>query len=419
MNINLSAPQHIYLKQLTTKFKAYVGGYGSGKTFIACIGLIYFAMNYRGHRQAYFGPSYPAIRDIFYPTMEEAAALFGLTTKVHYANKEVDLFHAGNWIGTIICRSMDHPETIVGFKVVHGVADELDVLKADKAAIAWKNMVSRIRYTVDGVLNTLGVTTTPEGFNFVYEKFAKKPKAKYSMVQASSYENKKYLPPDYIESMLEDYPEHLARAYINGEFVNLKSGSVYSNFDRNKNQTTRVHDGKEPIYVGMDFNVGKMAAIVHVIDDDGPRAVDEIINAYDTPDMINIIKNRYPNITTRIYPDASGGSRKSVNASVTDLALLQNAGFTVVADKSNPPVKDRINAMQKMLCDNEGKRRYLVNINKCPTLADNLEQQVWNQNGEPDKSANKDHTNDAAGYFIQKKYPIIKPVTRFKVNFAY
>src|SRR5690554_7216264 len=48
----------------------------------------------------------------------------------------------------------------------------------------------------------------------------------------------------------------------------------------------------EPLYIGMDFNVGKMAAVVHVKRDGLPRAVDEIIDGYDTPDMIRRIKER-------------------------------------------------------------------------------------------------------------------------------
>ena len=49
----------------------------------------------------------------------------------------------------------------------------------------------------------------------------------------------------------------------------------------------------EPVFVGMDFNVGKMAAVIHVKRSGQPRAVGEVVNAYDTPDMIRRIKERY------------------------------------------------------------------------------------------------------------------------------
>ena len=146
--------------------------------------------------------------------------------------------------------------------------------------------------------------------------------------------------------------------------------------------------------------VGKMAAITHVKREQGlPRAVDELIDGYDTPDMIRRIKERYwqhdgndfkKTCEIRIYPDASGDSRKSLNASITDLAMLKQAGFAVIAPAANPPVKDRINAMNAVFCNAQGERRYLINPFTCPTYADGLEQQVWGANGEPDKTAGID-----------------------------
>jgi len=405
---SLSAPQNIFLNGLNTKFRAYVGGFGSGKTFVGCIDLLLFAAKHPRVVQGYFGVSYPSIRDIFYPTFEEAANLLGFTVDIKEANKEVHIYRNGAYYGTVICRSMDKPSAIIGFKIARALVDEIDVLTKDKATQAWRKIIARLRLKIDGVENGIGVTTTPEGFLFVYETFKKEPKGNYSMVQASTYENEQYLPDDYISSLKETYPSQLIEAYLMGEFVNLTSGTIYTNYDRKLNNTDRVWDGKEPVYIGMDFNVGKMAAVVHVKDKGKPRAVDEIVNAYDTPEMISIIKSRYSG-SIMVYPDSSGGSRKSVDASKTDIALLEQAKFSVLAKKKNPFVKDRILAMNAAFCDNSNNRDCLVNADKCPNYAECLEQQVWGDNGEPDKKQNKDHMNDAGGYFIAYDYPVIKP----------
>ena len=74
--------------------------------------------------------------------------------------------------------------------------------------------------------------------------------------------------------------------------------------------------------------------------------------------------------------------------------------------------------MNRIFCDNEGIRTYKINVDKCPTYADNLEQQTYAANGEPDKSNNTDHTNDAGGYFITYDYPIIRPVASIPIRFA-
>lgn len=83
----------------------------------------------------------------------------------------------------------------------------------------------------------------------------------------------------------------------------------------------------------------------------------------------------------------------------------------VDAPHANPPVKDRINAMNAAFCNANNERRYMVNAQACPTFADHLEQQVWDDKGEPDKKSGHDHTNDAAGYVIHRLLPINRPST--------
>jgi hypothetical protein len=417
MSLELSAPQNIFLNGLGTKYRAYVGGFGSGKTFVGCLDLLIFASKHPGTTQGYFAPTYSQIRDIFFPTIVEAAALMGFTCDLKDGNKEVHLKRNGFNYGLIKCRSMDDPKTIVGFKVARALVDEIDILPKQKAEHAWRMIIARLRLKIDGVVNSVGVTTTPEGFLFVHSRFAQDPTESYSMVQASSYENQKYLPDDYIKTLIESYPAKTADAYINGEFVNMKSGTVYNEYDRKLNDTNETIKENDVLYIGMDFNVTNMSAIVHVKRDNKPHAVDEITEGYDTPEMIQTIISRYPRHIIRVYPDASGSGRQSVDASKNDIALLEDAGFTIIADDSNPRIKDRVLAMNVLFCNNAGDRSYFVNKDRCPKYADNLEQQVWGDDGKPDKKQGKDHTNDAGGYFIYQDYPIIKPDHSLKVKF--
>lgn len=419
--LNVAQARFLAMQQ---KFKAYVAGFGSGKTWVGCGGICKGFWEFPKINQGYFAPTYPQIRDIFYPTVEEVAHDWGLKVKIVESNKEVHFYSGRQYRGTTICRSMEKPDTIVGFKIGNALVDELDVLKADKARQAWRKIIARMRYKVDGLRNGIDVTTTPEGFKFVYNQFVKavreKPELRsmYGLVQASTFDNEKNLPDDYIPSLLASYPPELIKAYLNGQFTNLTSGTIYHQFDRVLNNSSEEEQPGEALYIGMDFNVGKMAGIVHVLRLGLPHAVTEIINAYDTPDMIRIIKERfwlYADGDYRkvreiyIYPDASGDSRKSNNASKTDIEQLRQAGFNVIVDDANPPVKDRINSMNAMFCNGNGDRRYKVNVARCPVYADCLEQQVWDKNGEPDKKSDNDHPNDGAGYFIVKQFPIVRP----------
>ncbi len=419
----LNVPQSRFFN-LDKKFKAFVAGYGSGKTWVGCSCMCSDFWERPKINQGYFAPTYPQIRDIFFPTIEEVAFEWGLTVDIKESNKEVHFYEGRMYRGTTICRSMEKPATIVGFKIGNALVDEIDILTKVKAKQAWNKILARMRDKSELARNGINVTTTPEGFKFVHEQFVKLIRKKpelakfYGIVKASTYDNENNLPPDYIESLLTSYPEALIKAYLLGDFVNLTSGTVYNQFDIALNHSNEIEQPGEPLFIGMDFNVGKMSAIVHVKRNNLPIAVREIVNAYDTPDMIRRIKEQfwlYDGSDYRkvreiyVYPDASGDSRKSVNASKTDIQLLKDAQFKVVANAANPPVKDRINSMNAMFCNSLGERRYLINSKMCPTYAENLQQQVWGDNGEPDKTAGNDHTNDAAGYFITKDYPIVKP----------
>ncbi|MBA4710537.1 terminase [Aquitalea magnusonii] len=415
---SLNVPQSQFLA-LPHKFRGYVAGFGSGKTWVGCGGLMQHFWEFPRINAGYFAPTYPQIRDIFYPTIEEVAFDWGLTVKINESNKEVHVFEGRKSRGTIICRSMEKPETIIGFKIGKALCDELDVMKTEKAKHAWRKIIARMRYKVDGLKNGVDVTTTPEGFKFVYEQFVKmvaeKPelKALYGLIQASTYDNELNLPADYIPSLLASYPPQLIKAYLNGLFCNLVSGTVYVCFDRKLNHTDEEIRPGDALHIGMDFNVLKMAAVVYVIRDGFPHAVAELTDVRDTPDMARLISERFKakGHAITIYPDASGQNTSSKSASESDISILKQAGFTIHVTGANPAVKDRVLATNAMLLNGDGVRRMKVNTRNCPKFTEGLEQQAYDKNGEPDKKSGVDHVNDAGTYPIVRLWPIVKRTT--------
>jgi len=379
--------------------------HNSGKTFVGCLDLLVFAGENPCVIQGYFAPTYSDIRDTFWPTLDEAAELMGFSLKINRSNFEVTILRGGIYYGTIICRSMDRPETIKGFKIARALVDEIDVMPIDKAQLAWNKIVARMRLVVKGVTNGVGVTTTPEGFRFVYDRFSLKRGPSYSMVQAGTIENEEYLPDDYISSLEETYSAELVRAYLMGDFVNLTSGTVYRNYDRVKHRSTETIRDKEPLHIGQDFNVGNMASAILVQRPNGWHCVGEIMGALDTPELLNIVENKYSDHKIIFYPDASGKSRKSNDASKTDISLMKAAGHTVKAKPSNPPVKDRILSVNTAYA----KGMLWINDVEAPTVAAAQEQQAYSKNGEPDKTTGHDHPNDGLGYLVHWTMPVNKP----------
>lgn len=410
--LELSDPQAVFVDDFAqTRFAAYVGGFGSGKTFAGCVDNLRFVASHPKTVTGYFAPTHPLIKDIYYATVDEVAYYFGVKCRVKLADKEVHFYRGGKYYGATLCRSMDNPNNLIGFKIARAHIDEIDTMPTDKAGNAWRKIMARLRLKVDGEINGARVTTTPEGFRFVHSKFAVDPKPGYRMVQASTYENRDGLPDGYIESLLNDYPSQLIEAYLDGEFVNLKSGTVYNAYNRAANSSREVIKPNEPLYIGQDFNVADMSSAICVKRPNGMHVVGQLVGVYDTPALIETLKDRYAGHKITLYPDASGGSRKTVNASTSDLSMLRRAGFRVVVDASNPAVRDRIVSVNSAL--QHGK--LWINEQSAPEVARCLEQQAYGKNGEPDKEGGFDHLNDALGYLVVKEMPVRKPVSRAKI----
>lgn len=428
----LTPPQaEFYLNK--AKYPLFVGGFGSGKSMTESFCAVRDLTEYPGANIGMYAPTYDLLSLITIPFMEERLSEMGLPYKL---NKSSAIFQVEG-LGRIICRSMNNPGRIIGYQVFRSHVDELDTMKAVDAENAWNKIIARNRQVIfqhgpkgkrvpnpehdPSVresrpwlthMNRVSAYTTPEGFCFAYKRWVEKKNKHYEMVKAPTRTNI-HLPEDYIESLFDSYPPQLVEAYLNGDFVNMTSGAVYPDFDRVENHSDEVAQGAEPLEIGMDFNVMVGAACIHVRRDGLPVQVDEITKAYDTDDQIRTIKAKYPNNPVVVYPDASGSSRHSANTTETDLAKLRMAGFVVIAEHSNPAIKDRVFSTGAMICNGNQERRWKINTTKCPQTVQCLEQQVWNDNGTPDKTQGLDHHPDALGYYLHNQFPIVKPTASY------
>ncbi|MBL1176881.1 phage terminase large subunit [Pantanalinema sp. GBBB05] len=397
-----------FCSDFTTRFLGLVAGFGAGKTKALALKTILLASRNVGTDGGVYSPTHTLAMDTFVPEFEDQLEELKIPYKYRATPLPSFTLKFPNGETRVLIRSFENWRRIRANNLSFACVDEIDVVEPKISRPALKLLMGRIRV---GKVRQIAMVSTPEGFGLLYEFFVKEAVGKRDrrFIRASTYDNP-FLAEDYIPSLLENYPPELIKAYLKGEFVNLTSGAVYSSFDRALNNCFESVQPGDRLHIGMDFNVGKMAAVVHVLRTGLPRAVDEFVGLADTPAMIAAIKARYPEHDRQrlitIYPDAAGNSRKTTNASESDIALLRQAAFTVTVDASNPAVKDRINAMNGAFCNAKGDRRYLVNTLRCPRYTEALEQQVW-KDGEPDKSQGHDHLNDSAGYFIMKVLPVI------------
>ncbi len=391
--------QKLFIK--ATKNTMLVAGYGSGKSYIGTLKTIMKKLQYPTKKVAYYLPTYPLVRDIAFDKFTEVLTNLELKFKLNKSDKEI---HIDNY-GTIIFRSMDNPETIIGYEVAYSLIDEADILPMDKMEKVYNKILGRNR-AIDGA--NVDAVSTPEGFKWLYEQ---SNKGHFEVIKAKTMDNK-FLPLDYIDQLRDQYPPALLEAYLNGEFVNLATGTIFSYFNRETHHSDIVMNDYEELIIGQDFNIDGSVSIVYVERGNEIIAVDEY-ESYDTRGIIENTKNNYPDRIISFYPDASGNNRKT-NASETDISMLINAGFTVYVNNSNPSVKDRINITNNLL----DKKIFKVNTLKCPKFTKALEQHSYTEKGEPEKlhtAGSVDDYTDAGTYPLAYLYPIIQPMTQSKI----
>lgn len=407
--IKLLNHQYEILADTTTKILGLVGGYGNGKTYTACRKAIQLSFLNAGCVGIVTEPTYPMLRDIFIPEMKIALEEWGVKYKFNASNS-IFLLDINGQETKILCMSMENVDRLVGINASFIICDEFDTSKEEIAYKAYNKLLGRLRA---GNVRQFIITTTPEGFRATYRIFIKEPSNEKRLIKAKTTDNK-HLPLDFIETLKTQYPDNLLQAYLNGEFVNLNSGTIYSYFNRETHHSNEDYKDRETIYVSQDLNYLGCISIVYVKRNGFDVAIDEIISN-DTKSIIANIKNRYPDSHVCIYPDASGNAHKT-SSSTTDIQMLRQAGFTVYVNNKNPSVRDRINITNNLF----DKQKVKVNINKCPKFTEALEQHSYDEKtGEPCKysgGATVDDFTDGGTYYLAYEYPMVEKSFKVKVS---
>lgn len=402
-----------FLNDREHKFLALCGGYGCGKTVSLALKAIDLMLHNPGCPGLVFSPTMTLAQDIIMPQLDEFLNNFGFSFSLRKTPLPKYTIRVNGSESYMYVLSFENWRRIISYNAAWAIIDELDTVPLDIAQRAWKLLLGRIRV---GKVRQIATASTPEGFRFLYQNWVVNSNSKAKrLIRAKSTDNP-YLPEDFIQSMYDEYPKELVEAYINGEFVNLTGNVVYYCYNRWENSSGELYVPGEVVHVGMDFNVGRMAAVAVVQRGAEFHAVREFLNIRDTPDMIAVLKSELgatPLHRIIVHPDASGGSRKTVDASLSDISLLKSSGFTVANTSVNPYVRDRVICTNTGLRNGKGVRKVFINSVTCPELASAIEKLPYNQKGEVDKSLGIDHICDAFTYAIFNLLPL-KTVAQYR-----
>jgi len=397
-----------------TPIQGFVGGYRAGKTEALTWKALRCATElYPGQHGVIISPISGMNQRNVVPILRRILPKTGLEYDIEaLANKRVDsldIYVGGKTSRIFLGVSAENYTRMNGMSLAWGGFDEADLCRdADLAYNAFVELGNRLSEAENAIQFAV---STPEGYAFMHKRFVEEASAQTRIWHVKMTDNF-LLPKKYVESRLANIPLSKHAAYINGEFANIYTSTVYNEYDRELNDTDLTVSAAKgaPLHVGMDFNIEHTACIVHVMQGGEPRAVAELVNQYDTLAACKELRRLWPDRRIIVYPDASGKNRQAGGPD-TSHAIIRQAGFEIKVRAANPPVGDRINSMNAMFCNGVGARRYRVNSRLCPTYAKSLERQGWKKSKdgtstEPDKSNDIDHPLDAGGYFIHFAFPL-------------
>jgi hypothetical protein len=403
---DLHPGQLAFVDDATTEIIGISAGYGAGKTRALCAKAVMLAAANQGFIGAVMEPTGPLIRDIWQNDFEQFLEAYEIPYTFRASPLPEYMLHLPGGDTKILCRSFENWSRIIGLNLAWVLADEIDTVTPSIANKAFPKILGRLR---SGNVRQFGAASTPEGFRFMFQTFASdeaKLRQDRKLIKMRSYDNP-HLPPDFIERLRANYDPSLLKSYLEGEFCNLTTGCVYDRFDRSKHVFSELPDiSREPLRIGIDFNVGNTNAVVGIRIGDRAVVVDEVVGAQDTDALAQEIRRRYPDHKIYGYPDASGGNR-STNATKTDIQILESYGISNQSPQANPPIKDRVNNVQALLENGKGQNRLQV-WQGCKKLIECLDLQCWDEKTQmPDKQSGFDHLNDCLGYWLHRDFSML------------
>ena len=414
--IQLKPPQlQVFLSP--HRFRLLVAGRRFGKTFLAQTELLRAAWG-QGRMAWYVAPTYRQAKRIAWNPLKEL-------TRPYWAAKpnETDLRIELRGGGTIALRGADTYESLRGEGLDFVVLDEF----ASMAPAAWHSVLRPMLADRLGQALFIG---TPHGFNHFYDLYtAAESQADWATFHFTTEEGGN-VPSAELASAAREMDERLYRQEFRASFEQLQSGRAYWAFDRTRDVRPQDFDPRFELCWSLDFNIDPACSVLCQIVHDQVNVLDEIsLRNSNTGAVCDEFARRsekwlarrtqYGPLDVRVYGDATGDSRKSA-ASRTDWQMVsdffKSTGHLhrvhMDVPSSNPPVKDRVNCVNAVIANAEGRRRLNVDPH-CRQLIRDLEQVCWKTDSNGNMVSELDHSDptrthmsDALGYLIARKFPM-------------
>jgi len=338
-------------------------------------------------------------RWVIFPTYRQAKMVAWDILKKIFRDREAKINESElsitlNNNAKIELKGADKEDSLRGVSLHSCVLDEYAFMKPN----VWGEIVQPMLSQTGGQALFVG---TPTGIqNHFYDLYVKGQTndSDYKSWQFTTIEGG-FISAAEIESAQKNLDAITFRQEYLASFETAQNRCAY-NFNRDIH--SKIMDISPKMFWGIDFGVASyMTAVLMCENTAGEVYVfDEIgLQNSNTFELAEKMKQKAPNLP--VYPDPAGKARTS-NSTKSDHRILQEAGFTVISKKANPTQKDRLNALNRMLENAQGKNKLFINPDCKNTIRD-LELTTF-ENGRIFKTETLSHYLDALMYPIEYRY---------------
>lgn len=371
----------------TARYKVVCSGRRWGKSFFSIIWLLHTPLQSNERRWVIF-PTYRQAKMVSWNLLKRLFA--GKKVSINETELSITLSNGAK----IELKGADKPDSLRGVSVSKVVLDEYSYMKEN----VWGEIIQPTLAETKGSALFVG---TPTGVqNHFYDLFVKGQSndSDYKSWQFTTLEGG-FISEEEIDKARKNLDKRTFEQEYLASFLTAANRVAY-NFSRDIH--CKVMEATSRMFWGVDFGVASyMTAILMCENTAGEVYVfDEIgLQNSNTFELARKMQEKGPGLP--VYPDPAGKARTS-NSTKSDHNILQEAGFTVIAKKANPTQKDRMNALNRMLEDANGKHKLFINP-KCKNTIRDLELCTL-ENGQILKTETLSHFVDGLMYPIEYRY---------------
>ena len=255
------------------------------------------------------------------------------------------------------------------------------------------------------------IISTPKGYDHFYDMFNHQDIDTDWKSYHYTYKDSPYLSETEMDKVkLTVDPLKFSREY-EASFED-SGANVFYNFSRAEHIDKDIEwpDYNEPIFLGIDFNVGIQATSAFYRRGDSIYFFDEFSGHPDTDTLSKAIKSRYKDYSMiRAFPDPSGRAKKTAATGATDFSILEQHGIRCLARKKAPAIADSAQAVNTKLKNARGDIGLKVHP-KCEGIIRSFERTTWLENNPDsliiDKRTGEEHFSDGIRYAMEYMFPV-------------